>query len=503
MSQEIQTIRKDRGAFNGSTERMYALASAAQKNHLLYRPDPIHPEFMLATLARYDGFPEIMLQGDGGWELQRQVIDENYATIATMLPDIVDSNAKLRNAGYMHTVNPHDITSSPEGLIATGREFSSVIYHTYPDGNGGTRYPLKIKNPEAVTEQIRKRELDVYTVRDQDGIMIAGFGIVYKKDILGRGPHAIELGRTGILASRVAELEEKGVSVRGMSKLRLFHILTQPEFYARSGNPVNFIYTDNRLSSTWNDEFQGGRGVQGVFYGGRAVGEQLGFGIGTVGYRYRMGERTEPFSNSFRPLLPVTYAEKLQNTAVFIPDPEDAAFAQVLLSENFGVAPEIRHNGSHPVQPLHPTDIRVSLNYDPSSSYARDVFAQIDVVDTHQETHQMITAMLPTMSLADALSAVASGRPPSTEVYIEATLGDEVTEEKITRTVATLKELGFVFNGWLPSNRRAEGIMWSFARTEKEADPVQEDMPERYYQNGLENSRVVAQQILANLRTMA
>lgn len=478
---------------------MRRLASEATRSSNFYKPTLVHPEFLLGVVADTGSFPDYLLGGDR--LLQEQLISENIETVVSMLPDIVASNHRLRSMGYMHTENPSDIKRSDEGLAAAARQYANVIQHTYPDGNGGTRYPLKQKNPQAIVDDVKKGNLDIYTVNNADGETVAVFGTVRRVDILGKKGYAIELGRTGTRADEAEKMN--GAPLRGVSKLRLYHLLTDPRQIAdpETGQPATFIYSDIRLAQKWNDDFPGGAGVQSVFFGGRSRGENLGFGIATVGWRYNL-ERTEPFAFIFRPTFPETYRKELEQKTLYIPDEGDARRIQTLMKNTFGTTPKITHNGSMDhVQPVNPDQIEVVLGYDAKGAGASDIFAKVDIVDTDSEMHRKLAGMVKTVSLSEALGQVKEGRAPFVEVYVDATLGDGVNAERITGIVKTLKELGFVCNGWVPSSRDGgNSILISFAKLGAGSnDPVPPDLPEKYYSNGLEDMRNEALQIFQDL----
>lgn len=482
-------------------EAMLNLVGEATKNNPLYKPTLMHPEFLLGVVASTGGFPDEFLLSGPNRELQRQLIGENLSTIVGMLPDVVLSNHQLRALGFMHTENPMDVTRSDEALRVSARQYADVIQHTYPDGDGGTRYPLKQKNPQAIVDDVKKGNLDIYTVADPDGQTVAVFGTVRRVDILGQKGYAVELGRTGTRADKAEEM--KDAPLRGMSKLRLYHLLTDPRFIAdpETSKPATFIYGDIRLAETWNPDFPGGKGVQSVFFGGRSHGEDLGFGIATVGWRYNL-ERSEPFAFIFRPTFPETYKKELQQKTLFIPDADDAQRIHTLLKSTFGTTPNIEHNGSMDhVQAINPNEIEVVLGYNPKDSTASSVFAKIDVVDTDTEMARKLAGMVKTVSLSEALSQVKEGRTPFIEVYVDATLGNGVNPERVTGIVKTLKDLGFVCNGWAPSSRDGgNSILVSFAKLGTGANnPVPPDLPERYYVDGLEGMRQEALQIFQDL----
>lgn len=481
-------------------EQMRGMVGEATRSSNFYKPTLVHPEFLLGVVAETGTFPDYLLSGPNR-ALQEQLITENIPTIVGMLPDVVRSNHALRSQGYMHTENPNDIKRSDEGLVAAARQYADVIQHTYPDGNGGTRYPLKQKNPQAIVDDVKKGNLDIYTVTNPDGLTVAVFGTVRRVDILGQKGYAIELGRTGTRADKIDEMD--GAPLRGVSKLRLYHLLTDPRQIAdpETGKPATFIYSDIRLASKWNEDFAGGAGVQSVFFGGRSRGENLGFGIATVGWRYNL-EKSEPFAFVFRPTFPETYKNELEQKTLYIPDEKDARRINTLLESTFGTTPTITHNGSMDhVQAINPDEIEVVLGYDAKGTGADVVFAKVDVVDTDIEMHKKLAGMVKTVSLTDAMAEVKKGKAPFVEVYVDATIGNGVNAERVTGIVKTLKQLGFVCNGWVPSSRDGgNSILVSFAKLGAGAnDPVAPDLPEKYYAGGLEEMRNEALQIFQDL----
>ena len=468
-----------------------------------YKPTLMHPEHLLSILLATNEIPPDLFSGRNA-ELQERIFRENFPTIVSMLPDIVETNYKLRQAGYTHTENPLIFAADHTLLDLTANDYADVLHSTYPDGNGGTNYPLKQKNPQAIIDDVTTGKFDIYTVENHEGKIVAVFGNVRRADILGEEGYAVELGRTGTKASEVKEFEERGINLRGVSKLRLYHLLTDPRFIADpeiKGKSAAFIYSDIRLATAWNNHYQGGKGVQGVFFGGREYGERLEFGIASVGWRYILG-RSEPMAFVFRPTFPQSYARDLVSKTLYIPDGRDAERVHKLIRNSFGMAPIIDHNGSmiH-VKPIDPDNIEVALSYDRNSEGASVIFAKIDVVDTSEEFRDKAKNRIQTVSLSEALNETGKGRAPFIEVYVDATLGNGVNAERITGVVKTLKNLGFVCNGWTPSSRDGgNSIQVSFAKLgEGAVDPIPPDMPEKYYQNGLGETRNESLQIFQDL----
>lgn len=471
----------------------------------LYKPTLIHPEHLLGVILTANEFPPDFFSGPNA-ALQEKIFTQNFETIVTMLPDMVEANYKLRKAGYTFTENPLYYRENHSLLQKDAEEYAEVIQRTYPDGQGGTRYPLKQKNPDAIIQDVKDGKFHMYTVRDKEGEMVAVFGSVIRDDILGQKGYAVELGRTGTRADKVNQLKEDDAPLRGISKLRLYHLLTDPRFIADPevvGKSATFIYTDVRLAEQWNKDFEGGRGVQSVFFGGRKFGEKIGMGPATVGWRYNL-DRTEPFAFLYKPTFPEDYLAKLVQKKLFIPDANDAERISKFLQGTFGVVPEIEHNGSVIHAEAVPADnIEVVLNLTPTKhDGTSDVFAKIDVVDTDSEFKQKAEGKITTMKLSNAIEKVKEGKIPFVETYVDATLGNGVTPEKIMGIVKTLKELGFVCNGWIPSSRgNGDSILISYAKLGPGAnEPVPPDMPEKYYEGELAEVRQEALQIFEELR---
>lgn len=474
----------------------------AARTDPLYKPTLIHPEHLLGILLTTNELSPDLFSGSNA-ALQEQIFQENFGTIVTMLPDIVTANHQLRKAGFTYTENPFCYITDYQALTGEADQYAEVIQQTYPNGTGGTRYPLKQKNPQAIIDDVGAGKFHMYTVHNPIGETVAVFGTVIREDILGKKGYAVELGRTGIRADKTAELNN--VPVRGVSKLRLYHLLTDPRFIADPeivGKSASFIYSDIRLAQTWNDEFSGGQGVQSVFFGGRKYGENLGFGFSSVGWRYNL-ERTEPFLFIFKPTFPESYRTKLTKKTLFVPDSKDAERISNFLLRTFGATPEILHNGTVLSSEVLSSDgIQAVVSFTPTDSNGQsDIFAKVDIVDTDDEFRQKATGVIPTVSLADAIQIAINGNVPFVEVYVDATLGDGVNQERITGIVSTLKQLGFVCNGWVPSNRgNGDAIQISYARLGPGANnPVSPDMPEKYYEGDLTEVRNEALQIFQEL----
>jgi len=367
-----------------------------------YKPTLIHPEHLLGIILTSNEFPPDIFSGPNA-PLQRRIFMQNFETIATMLPDIIESNYNLRSAGFSYTENPllYSDPKNRQHLINVANQYADVIQQTYPDGNEGTRYPLKQKNPKAIVDDVETGKFFMYAVQNSRGDTVAVFGNVIRDDILGQRGYAVELGRTGTKADKTPELVN--VPLRGVSKLRLYHLLTDPRFIAdpeKIGKSATMIYSDIRLAKTWNPEFPGGRGVQSVFFGGQQFGEFLGFGFSSVGWRYNL-ERTEPFLFIFKPTFPESYKQSLSEKTLFIPDPHDAERVSKFLSGTFGTLPRITHNGSvEDISAIPPEEIEVVLNFTPTKhGRTSDIFTKIDIVDTDFEFKERNTGKIQTLSL--------------------------------------------------------------------------------------------------------
>ena len=82
-----------------------AMIKDAARNDTAYKPTLIHPEHLLGILMTANELPPDFFSGPNA-ELQEKIFTQNFETIVGMLPDIVEANYKLRQAGYTYTENP-------------------------------------------------------------------------------------------------------------------------------------------------------------------------------------------------------------------------------------------------------------------------------------------------------------------------------------------------------------------------------------------------------------
>lgn len=408
--------------------------------------------------------------------------------------------AQMEAAGFSHILDPQAVRGDEAVVRKLAVGLSNVVARTYPDGEGGTHYPLKVADPVAAEAAIRDGTLDVFAAFDSRGEVIAATSIVYPKTLINSVDH-VELGRTGIDPLAVAA----GYKGRGIIKERIGRLLADPRYHNRFGQ-IQYVDSELRTAEDW-DLFPGGSGIHSVFFGGSQYpGQDLGFAITNVSRSYNLG-RNEPFTHVMRPLDPAAYAEKMAAHTIVVPSSEVKGRLATLMLEGIGATPKFVVV-ERPESQINPEELLVVSGYDPTSPYSDNIGAKVSAIHVDPIAQGILMdqgqATGPqAVYLRDAIEDTVLGGAPYVEVQVDAVVGEQegdLDETNLDETIGvmnTLQALGFICTGWSPSiNGQTARPVLTFGALSSNRPPLAKPVyPERYYQNGRSGSRQVAMAI--------
>jgi hypothetical protein len=367
----------------------------------------------------------------------------------------------------------------------------------------GSVYPLKEKVfGEILLDNISRGVQDTFYVAKGDEL-IATFCNVRKPSKYGRDA-SVELGRTAADYRYLPELKDQKLSLRGISQLRLLHLLINQDYKKVSGQEIDFIYSDirvmgrTRVSSDETILVPNARSVQGVFFGGinRTNSVDLDFGILGAGWQYVMGDRKdgsggcEPFMRIGQFMESEKLEKSLKQRIIWVPDEQTKETILAFLSSQLDIT-------SLSVEVMDSQAIDQS--FDPAvvmSPGLSTAYTSLDFIDVSQEGIQNIkhSKEIPQfLLLSEALTQIEhtigqiDHQVPYIEAYCECTtLKDQIDQvdiKKMQQTMELLLDLGFTVTGFTPSDK-TDGIRITFSLITKHGlskglEPY--ELPSDYY----------------------
>lgn len=345
-------------------------------------------------------------------------------------PDTTRGMAALAGSG-MQIAHPEAVAElSDAALRAVAEDCGQLLEDVYK----GT-YPLAAGHADLLVDSVRSHETHLSTMRDgTTGTLVGMAALVEQPNPTGSNIGFVELGRA-------AKAPEATVSSRPLLKARVPWALQNLPH-------ADFLVSSTRSAGNGNTVLPSGKGVQGVWVGGRRHGRTpLLVTGGNWRYRLQKGEGNErvggiePFMHFAIPADPEAWAMAVAETTVHVPTEQDATMIRTMILEG--------------------TDGKVSPNIQVTPPRGN-----VDVPMRRFEDPSYVTT---TKYLASAaLNGNANTTMGATDQELYASMGQEAVVDATTAhgaaVIARLRERGWALVGWQPSPDVYGGISPLMAR---------------------------------------
>ncbi len=462
---------------------------------------------------------------------------ERRALVEHMVPDIVATIHKLEeakigetNLGYTVLDDPILIQDTKE--VAEGMRdvvINSWLWKVDAEGNYtlndqgelNSVYPLRgrLLTGNFVLDVITKKIQDTFAVR-KNGKIIATFCNTKYDNPYGREP-SVELGRTATDYHYLPELKANGLNLRGVSQLRLLHLLTDPAYREFHHKQIEYAYSDIRISGRTRTVdpsdpssmvlVPDAHSVQGTFFGGMKKGNEWpvdqGFGIWGAGWQYVMGDQhensggCEPFLRIGEYLDPDRMQKSLASRTIWVPNQKIGRVVADFLSSSVDVSQlDIRDisqqdNTGRRRSSTAPADNDPVVAITPQLETA---YTKIDFINATSEARHNLRGKgshTSVMHLSEALqeiknpgkNTIVNHNVPYIEAYCECTTSKKGTSrediQNMNQIMNNLLDRGFTVTGIIPSDK-TDGIRIVFSLItssglDKGLEPRK--MPSQYY----------------------
>jgi hypothetical protein len=345
----------------------------------------------------------------------------------------------------------------------------ALLEHVYK----GT-YPLAAGHADLLVDSVRQAETHLSTMRDDTGRLVGMAALVEQPNPTGGDIGFVELGRA-------CKDPDATVSSRPLLKGRV------P--WAMDNLPhADYLVSSTRAAGSGNTVLPSGKGVQGVWIGGRSHGRSpLLVTGGNWRYRLQKGEGEdriggiEPFMHFAIPTEPEQWAKAVAGQPVHVPTEADAHMIRTMITEGTDgrVVPDVR------VTP-------------PRASHRNEGGFQRVEGPSHVTTTKYVAGAAVDRSVALDIRSV------DRELYDS--MGQEVAVDASTprgaSTVARLRERGWTLVGWQPSPTEYGGIWPLMARPDPHqlTELVMPGHHGGYFSaSGLDKTRAILDQVYTDM----
>lgn len=383
-------------------------------------------------------------------------------------PDTEKGIQAYESAGLVLST-PADISSmSPVSRLNLSRSCAALLDEVYT-GN----YPSDNGDIAKLSSDIESGDTFMFTLSDADESVVAMASLIKRKNTMNGPIGLIEMSK----ACKHPELG--GVAVR--------HLLKHGISWALQNIPeADFVYGSARTAADGIEGVPSGKGIQSIWWGGRAHGLNLPFISSSFGWSFKM-DGIEPLDGLVFPVAVEQWAKQVRELPLYVSDEEDKALISTLFSEG-------AHNSVTPniivSREAHVSDS--DLNFLQARPSMEDIISKYVVSDT---APHLIKRSVDEVN--EELFATISQK-----TIIETDIASTPRGAAIMRQ---LKKEGWTFAGWQPSEVVIGGVCPVFARVNpnriEELIPAQHHV--EYFNNGLQGTRTVIDSIYSSIQQSA
>jgi hypothetical protein len=383
-------------------------------------------------------------------------------------PDTEKGIQAYESAGLVLST-PADISSmTPESRLDFSRSCAVLLDEVYT-GN----YPSDNSDIAKLSSDIESGDTFMFTLSDADDSVVAMASLIKRRNTMNGPIGLIEMSK----ACKHPELG--GVAVR--------HLLKHGISWALQNIPdADFVYGSARAAADGIEGVPSGKGIQSIWWGGRAHGLDLPFISSSFGWSFKM-DGIEPLDGLVFPVAVEQWAKQVQELPLYVSDEEEKALISTLFSEatDGSITPNIVVS-----RETHATDYDLRLLQARPSM--EDIISKYVVSDSAPHLVQRSVE-----EVNGELFATISQK-----TIIET---DVASTPKGAAIMRQLKKQGWTFAGWQPSEVVSGGVCPVLARVNP--DRINELVPAQhhveYFQNRLQSTRTIIDSIYSSIKQSA